>query len=179
MRQRIIVPFIVLLVGLSVSGCQQAIPWEALQLTEVSLQNRQKQTRRFETSDEDSILSACSALLQDLGFNLDESEPALGVIVASKDRHASEAVQVIGSFMFAILFGVDLPIDSKQKLRASVITSPHGESQSSITVRVTFQRIVWNTNGQISKQEPMNEPKQYQEFFEKLSKAVFLEAQEI
>jgi len=49
----------------------------------------------------------------------------------------------------------------------------------SSTVRVTFQRVIRNTAGQISRQEQINEPEIYQEFFDKLSQAVFLEAHEL
>ncbi len=80
----------VLAVGLLVvAGCQQKIPKEALQLTQESLAQRQAQTRRFDTSDETMLLSASAAVLQDLGFNLDESETKLGLVVASKDRDAT------------------------------------------------------------------------------------------
>ncbi len=54
-------------------------------------------------------------------------------------------------------------------------TKGSGES----TVRVTFQRIIYNTAGQATTLEQINEPVLYQEFFDKLSQAVFLEAHEI
>ncbi len=76
----------------------------------------------------------------------------------------------------ATLFGADVPIDRNQKFRASIVTHPSG---GEIAVRVTFQRIVWNDYGQISCLELIEDPEVYQEFFDKLSKAVFLEAHEI
>jgi hypothetical protein len=46
-------------------------------------------------------------------------------------------------------------------------------------VRVTFQRLVWNDMGTLSKVERLDEEEMYIEFFDKLSKALFLEAQEV
>ena len=161
-----------------VGACAPTIPKEALQLSPDSLERRQAQTRVFETEDEAAILSASAALLQDLGFNLDESEVELGVIVGSKNRDATEAGQVVASIVLAALLGVYTPWDDEQKIRASVITRKILE-RNGFAVRLTMQRIVWNTNGQVSRTEPLDEPEMYQEFFDKLSKAVFLEAQEL
>ena len=98
------------------------------------------------------------------------------LIVASKDRTAVEGGQVAGKVMMAIVFRADVPIDRNQKFRASVVTHPSGNE---IAVRVTFQRIVWNDRNEVSKLELLDDPKMYQEFFEKLSQAVFLEAHQI
>ena len=149
------------------------------ELIEVSLEQRQAQTRRFDTSDEAELLSASAAVLQDLGFNLDESETRLGLVVASKERDATETGQVIGAVLLAVLLGAPMPIDKVQKIRASLVTRPFDESSEGTAVRITFQRIVWNSNRQISKIEALTDPELYQRFFEKLSKAVFLEAHEI
>ena len=160
------------------AACQPTIPKEALQLSPDSLERRQLQTRVFETPDEAELLSASAALLQDLGFNLDESEVALGVIVGSKERDATEAGQVAASIFLAVLIGASVPWDDEQKIRASVVTRELGE-RNGYALRLTMQRIVWNTQGQVSGTEPLDEPEIYQEFFQKLSKAVFLEAQEL
>ncbi len=172
------IPLYVVFAGF-LAGCEPGIPKEALQLSPESLKDRQLQTRRFETRDEAKLLSASALLLQDLGFTLDESETKLGLIVGSKDRSAVNAGQVVFAIIIAGLGGGSMPIDQAQKMRASLVTRPIGDTGDSTAVRVTFQRIVWNDRGQISRQERMNDPKIYQEFFSKLSKSVFLEAHEI
>lgn len=163
-------PFVIMF-----TGCD-AIPKDALGMNKATLEDRRLQTRLFDTSDEEKILSASASLLQDLGFNLDESETDLGLLVSSKERDATEAGQVFLALAIAAMGGGSTPIDETQKIRASVVTSPVGENEARTSVRVTFQRIVWDSYGQISKREKLNDPQMYQEFFEKLSKAVFLEA---
>jgi hypothetical protein len=164
------------LIGLSGCATTKTVPPEALKFTPQSLQDRQAQTRRFDTQDEKAMLAAVSGLLQDLGFTLEESDSRLGVLVASKDRDATEAGQVALAVIFAVLTGVPIATDDEQKIRASVVTKPSTEG---LAVRVTFQRIVWNTQGQVSRVEALGDAAAYQDFFEKLSKSVFLEAQEI
>ncbi len=167
---------LLLATSMVVSGCAQKIPKEALELKPESMQLRLLQTRSFETKDEKKLLNAGAGVLQDLGFNIDESETKLGVIVGSKDRDAVEAGQVAGAVVMAVLFRVNMSVDKNQKIRASVVTRPNGNKTN---LRVTFQRIVWNTQGQVSKTESIEDAKIYQQFFEKLSKSVFLEANEI
>ncbi|OQZ02697.1 MAG: hypothetical protein B6D34_10055 [Candidatus Brocadia sp. UTAMX1] len=161
-----------------IAGCR-TIPKDALTLSPESLAERQMQTRKYETKDEGKILSTCIGLLQDMGFNLDESETKLGLITSSKMRSAENAGQIAGAVIIALLGGGAMPVDKEQKMRASVITRPVGEREKYIAVRVTFQRIVWNTQGQATKSESLIDPAIYQEFFDKLSKAIFLEGQEI
>lgn len=72
-----------------------------------------------------------------------------------------------------------MPVDKNQKIRASLVVSPSGNDGKAHTVRVTFQRVIWNTQGQITRSEWIREPELYQQFYEKLSKAVFLEAHKI
>lgn len=159
-------------------GCVPGIPTDALKFTPESLRDRQLQTRRFETQDEGKLLSAAAALLQDIGFTIDESETKLGMIMASKDRSAVTAGQVTAQIALAFL-GVSYVKDRNQKMRASVVTRSVGEEGKSTAVRVIFQRIVWNEQGQVTKRERLNDPEIYQEFFEKLSKSVFLEAHQL
>ena len=159
-------------------GCAGTIPPEALKWNKETLKQRQLQTRKFDTQKEADVLSSCAALLQDLGFTLDESETGLGMLLGTKDRDATDAGQVAAMVFIALLGGGAIPIDNVQKMRASVITRLN-EDGSSMLVRVTFQRVVWNTQGQVTTSESMNDPEIYKEFFSKLSKAIFLEAHDI
>jgi hypothetical protein len=139
-----------------------------------SAAKRVRQSRRYDTRDETLVLRASAALLMDLGFVSSKTEDSLGVLVASKDRTAVEVGQIAVAVVIAAFTGADVPYDERQKMRASVVTHPSG--QKSTVVRVTFQRIVWNSHGQVSRREQLDRPEYYQEFFEKLSKALLLEA---
>jgi len=162
-----------------VVGCQPTIPKDALALNSESLAERQIQTRKYETKDEAKILAACAGLLQDMGFNIDESETKLGLITSSKMRSAKNGGQIFAAVLVAALGGGAMPIDKEQKMRACVVTRHCGENGNNIAVRVTFQRVVWNTQGQVTKSESLTDPSIYKEFFSKLSKSIFLEGQEI
>jgi hypothetical protein len=163
-------------------GCQTTIPKDALVLSPDSLERRQLQTRRIDGISEVKLLAASVGVLQDLGFEIDESETKLGVIVASKDRSAVSTAQVMGSILLAALAGSSVPWDEKQKIRVSLVTHPAlGPDGAPLlddqVIRITIQRIVWNTQGQITHVDAIDEPEIYQQFYDKLSKSIFLEVQ--
>ena len=185
MRYKAMIQFIVLAAGLVLllNNCAPQIPRDALQLPPESLKQRQLQSRQFDT-DEKTLLSASTALLQDLGFVIEESEPAYGLIFCSKHRDATSTGQVIGAVALALLTGVVAPVDKDQWIRVSVVTQPivvdaAASSKCRTAVRVSFQRVVRNTRGLASLQELIAEPQIYRDFFDKLSQSLFLEANAI
>lgn len=171
---------------LGIGGCEAPLPKDILKPDTRVLQNRSIQSRRFDTLNENMILSASASALQDIGFTIDESETKLGVIVASKDANASNktlvALATTGMILNALNGSYDSStyqnLDDVQKIRASLVTHKSTLHKNTV-VRITFQRIVWNKNKQISKRETLNDHKLYQGFFNSLSKAVFLEDHEI
>jgi len=164
---------------LALVGCQ-TIPKDALRLSPESFKKRTLQTRKYEGITETDILSASAGVIQDLGFNIDESETKLGVIVGSKERDATESGQVAVAVIVALLGGGAMAIEKNQKIRVSLVVRPtHENDKNKHFVRVTFQRMVWNTQGQITRIEGLDEPEMYQGFFNRLSKAVFLEGHKI
>ena len=189
---------------LLVAGCA-TVSDNSMQLSADSLQLRQLQTRRIEGIDERALLAASVGVLQDLGFNIDESETRLGVIVASKNRSAVDVGDAVGDMvvdslvkaaldaMFSALFGDnfdegddededDIVYDVTQKIHASIVTRPAVDSsgqrlKDAQILRITLQRMVWDSEGKIAHAESIEDPKIYQKFFDRLSKSIFLELQ--
>ena len=183
---------VILLLAAMLAGCIQIPrPPDPFRLTAGDARLRSLQTRYFETGDEQMMLSAVTGLLQDTGFNLDESEADLGVLVASKERDAEIEVSALETLEMALdiaaFFLTDdddydydpEPVDDRQRFRASVVTRPIGDDGERIAVRVTFQRTVWNTEGDITANHSVIDPEQYKKFFAMLSTAVFLEAHDL
>lgn len=152
------------------------------------------QTRLFETKDERELLSASAAVLQDLGFQVEESVREVGFLRAAKERSAREHGQDLGRF-FIWLFSTPLmflqqppiliPVDLHQKIAATLVARPLNAESTRQEIRIVFYRVVWKGEGMSGRQqiapgdqrmEMVRDPGLYQQFFAKLSKAVFLEA---
>ncbi len=175
------------IIGISVLffiGCE-TVPKDILKPSEDYLERRQNQMRKYDITDQEMMISAVAGVLQDLGFILDESESKIGLVVASKEAEAVNPGQVAGAVVLDILSAIGgtysdytSKADATQRVRASVITKPSLEGNNTV-VRVTFQRIVRNFDGEINRMETIDEQEIYQIFYDKLSKAIFLEAHKI
>lgn len=183
--------FSVLVLPVMLGGCVQPTqPAEFFQLTPESSAHRAMQTRFFDTENDQELLSASAAALQDLGFQVEESVREVGFLRAAKERSAREYGQYRNRFFIWLLSlgHVVIPIDLHQKIAASLVTRPINEAHSRQEVRIIFYRAVWKGDGQADrnyippgeqKMEMIRDPEIYQQFFAKLSKAVFLEPHSI
>ena len=180
--------------ALWLTGCvAHTQPQELFQLQAESPRNKAMQTRIFETKDETELLSASAAVLQDLGFQVEESVREVGFLRAAKERSAREYGQDISRFaIFLLSTGLILvqqppivmPVDLHQKIAATLVTRPINPEATRQEVRVVFYRVVWKGDGSAGRQhippgeqymEMLRDAVLYQTFFAKLSKAVFLE----
>lgn len=173
---RLLIPA-ALAVGLLLAGCVPSQK-DALKLSPTSLAERQLQTRVYEDIGEAEILSACVAILQDLGVTITEVETELGLIVGEKMRDAREADQIAGAFLLAMI-GASKSVDTRQKIKFSLVTTPVSSATTAPRwqVRLTVQRIVWNNQNQVSRVEPLNDVDIFMGFFDRLNKSLFLEQQ--
>jgi hypothetical protein len=183
MRRWFVLLSVVALAGCQTDGANVKNEVAALSLSPDSLAQHQNELRRFDTNDETFVLSAASGVMQDLGFTIEETSAKAGLIVASKDRDAVETGQVASAIMMAALISAlggkaDPVWEKNQKIRLSLATRRAADGNGTV-VRVTFQRVIWNTKNQISRVESINDPVIYQQFFDKLSQSLFLEAHQI
>ncbi len=154
--------------------------------TESSIALRQIQSRTYETADEAKILSSVIALMQDTGFIIEKSDDALGFVSVTKNADAVKGGQVALALTLDVLnilsgsgYSDNLgDVDDVQKINASVVVKPNSDGKS-YTVRLTYQRMVWNKKGILSKVETLNDKEMYNLFFDKLSKSIFLEENKI
>lgn len=170
-------------VGLAAAAGCATLPPDTFVLTPELLKQRQIETRKYSGIGEKELLVACSNVLQDLGFNLENSETRLGVLTASKQRDAVEAGEVALALAIALLGGGAMPISKDQTIRVSLVVRPVRLSDGMSShkehfVRITVQRIVRRTDNSIVARG-LNDPELFRQFFERVSKSVFLEAQNI
>lgn len=154
------------------SSCA-TMPEDVFRLTKKSLYLREMQSKQYYKLTEKQIFIAAVEVLQDTGFIIKKNNFELGVITGEKVRDATDGRQVAANIAIALLGGQPSAIDKDQKIRVSVVTRKR--SNNSVIARVSFQRIVWNTNNQVTRMEYIENPEIYSNFFYKLNKAVFLE----
>jgi len=176
---------IISVVLLGLTACE-TVPGNAFQLSETALETRSIQTREYSSLDDTAILSASMAVLQDMGYVVDEVEPELGLLSASKRADATNKLEAFGTLsidtmqcVFTLMLACTRrnygEIDDVQDIRLTLISRPQVENRQNVAVRVTMQRVIWDKEGRLSEQETITDEQVYRSFFQKLSTAVFLE----
>jgi hypothetical protein len=183
--KRLVVIVAILGAATAVGGCVNAndIAMKLGVRPEGTVDLRNVQTRRFDTQDERKLLDSATQVMQDLGFTIAESSVDLGLIGGNKQRDAEETAQVTGQVVLTVLMALggkhyDPLWDKEQTIRATLVLTPV-EGAKSTDVRIGFDRLLTNNRGVMWRSEVILDEKIYQEFFNKFSQSVFLEAHTI
>jgi hypothetical protein len=187
---------VLLLSGNGMALAQQTDPlaMEPLfQLNPTSVADLAMQSRRFPTANSNSVLNAATQVLQDMGYQIKGGHRQLGLLYGDKvadvprpgaDHYAAEAALVAISVL-AIVFGgsqieiMDLPEQIAQQVYVTLlVVGETGHPAPSVRVRLSIDRDMVYDQGYILA-DHTELPLVYQEFFEKLSKSVYLEAEQI
>jgi hypothetical protein len=155
------------------------------------LAQRQIQTRQYEFADEEQVLMACTGFLQDMGFQIDEGASRLGVVLGSKMRDANsltpgQRAAVAVAALGLVAGGYTAPlalllVDKMQakpvRIEVGVFTRKIGTSGDQVAVRIIFRETGYK-DGRPAPPHIIKDATIYQEAFDRLSKALFLEARE-
>ncbi len=169
---------LVLILLTSLAACTTTPKQPELRLTEAPLEIREMQTRSFDNATETQILASAVAVLQDMGYSIDEVEQELGIISASKraDATPEEKGRYVLYLLECMLSCTAWQLEpDEQMIDLTLAVFPRHGFTDSHAVRVTIQRQVWNRAGQLSLQGPIDDGQVYQDLFAKLSKSVFYE----
>jgi hypothetical protein len=156
------------------------IPKETLQFAVETPARRSLESRSFETADEAKLLSDGAGVLKELGYTIDTRSDELGFVGATKKGSAYNVAEIAASAATAIVtqvagLGGSMPAYSKdQSLRAALVATRAGDG--ALVLRITLQRVVWDSEEKVAKTELLTDPASYTEFFAKLAKASGLEA---
>lgn len=141
------------------SGCVANGNQMAAFSSEVSqVQQRQIDSRMFETADETMVLQAVVGVLLDTGFKVTETNMAQGLVSAQKGKSG-----------FGLLAG--------REVRITVTTFK--VTDASIRVRATLQDISTGMDPRYTRGEQVRDARIYQEFFDKLAQSLFLDANQV
>ncbi len=174
-----------IVIGL-LSGCAATIPEDALRLPESTLDIRSIQTRTFESPSETEILAATIATPQDMEYNIERIEKPLGVITASKVSDADSVGEKTGLFILDLLCVVtgggdcDAMSSAKdeQHIILTMVVLPSLARSGEYVTRITIQRVIFDKEERIKVLERIDDAETYQQVFENLSKAIFIQVSE-
>ena len=184
-------------------GCAAAVPCRAdqtrplpmeplFQLNPTSPEDLAAQTRVYATADREAVLLASAAALQDMGYKLTGGEKEFGLLLGEKTAevsgagvaHAlSEAALVTATVILSALIGsdvvTDLPEQVAQTIHVSLLVSePTRGRDRGTEVRISLDRDMHYDHGGIIP-DHTELPLVYQEFFDRLSKSIYLEGERL
>ena len=137
------------------------------------LQVREFQTRTFDTAQTDQVLSAVVDAFQDQGFMVKNVVPQVGLVSASREVDVEDTGQML---LQTFVFGHNAVWGKNAMIEANANVKTQGNKTK---VRAVFQEKVLNNRGDMDTVHTIEDPKFYQDFFEKISKSIFIEKQRI
>jgi len=137
------------------------------------LQVREFQTRTFDTSNTNEVLSAVVEAFQDQGFMVKNVVPQVGLVSATREIDIEDSGQMM---LRTFMLGRNASWEKNAVIEATANVKTQGHKTK---VRATFQEKIMNNWGGMNKVHTMEDPKFYQDFFDKIGKSIFIEKQKL
>jgi hypothetical protein len=158
------------LLSILISSCMPMQPEDPVA---TQLQTREIQTRNFDTQDTKLVMKSMMNVLQDEGYMIKNAVIELGLLSAEKNLNIENKG---AAFIATLACGANARWSKQQIIEASANISEFGLQTR---VRINFQIKTFDNLGCVQDIVAVNDPLFYCSFFEKVSKGIFLEQQEI
>jgi hypothetical protein len=151
-----------------------------------------EQTRWYATADREAVLRAAATALQDMGYQVTGGQKEFGLLLGEKTADVpgagaahtiGEAALVTTTVILSLLTGqdmvTDLPEQVAQVVHVSLLVNALDRGAKVDTqVRISLDRdMIYDHGGIIPDHTEL--PLVYQEFFDRLSKSIYLEGEKL
>jgi hypothetical protein len=153
------------------AGCAPVLP-----PAKTALEVRAFQTYTFDTADSKLIMKAMVNALQDDGYVLRNAVIELGLITATKETDLAPGryTDSVGAGVFGWQ-----PGPAFAKLEVNDFTGNVSELGEQTRIRISFQRKVLDSRGQVIEVQPIDDAAFYRDFFSRIDKSVYLQKERL
>jgi len=170
---------LLLVVSALLAACVADVPPPKTQL-----QVREFQTQTFDTADSQLVLKAMFNVLQDDGYVVKNAVTQLGLMTATKEidlalgRSGPTAGDISNSMGSKLIVGQSEPT-SYRKVEIHDFTGNVSEFGEQTKVRVSVQRKILDSRGNVVEVKPIEDLTFYQDFFSRMAKSVYLQKERL
>ena len=115
------------------------------------------------------IVAAAAEILRNMGYEIDRSASDDDTVIAWKTDDIAPAGRGNPELVLAFLGDGPIAIAKERKVRASFTAAARSTPGEGITAGIAFQRITWDTAGDIMQVAPIDDRELYDGFFARLS----------
>ena len=144
-----------------------------VQAPPTQLEIREIQTKEFDTPNTKLVLKSMMNVLQDEGYILKNVVPDVGLLSAEKNVDVENKTHAV------LLKLIGDPNARWNKHNLVEVSANVSEFGSKTRVRINFQTKTFDNFGCANSVKSITDTEYYQSFFEKVSKGIFIEANEI
>jgi hypothetical protein len=161
------------------AACAPSVPPPKTQL-----QVREFQTQTFDTADSQLVLKAMFNALQDEGYVVKNAVIPLGLMTATKEidlapgRSGPTAGDIANSMGSKFTGGQSEPT-TYRKVEVRDFTGNVTEFGEQTKVRVSVQRKILDSRGNVVEVKPIDDLTFYQDFFSRMAKSVYLQKERL
>jgi hypothetical protein len=177
MARHAIVPALALFLG----ACASMSDTAGIRAAQSPLEQREAQSRSFETADPRLVLKAVLNVLQDQGYVIRHADAELGLVTGVmewRSRQPNRGLRVLKWVAAVPTYGASLLVPTGRTEFSAIEANVNVTPEAARTrVRISLVSKVTDKKGSVQSVRPVDDPLEYQKLLAALDKALFLEGE--